>query len=343
MHVSLFDYTLPEELIAQYPCAQRDASRLLVYDRAQHTIAHRNFKDVIDYLERGDLVVFNDTKVILARLFARRKETHGRVEILLLEKIGRRRYRVLLKPAKRLKCDEELLISNDHGLACRLIDPVQKIVEFNRDGLMRDLPNYGHVPLPGYIRRSDEQSDRERYQTVYAKKVGAVAAPTAGLHFTSQLIRQLKKKGVNCAFLSLHVGYGTFAPIRCEDITEHHMHCEHFDIPLQTVNAIRKTKKQGGRVVAVGTTVTRALEANKCFIGASGVSKRLAGKTDVFIYPPYSFSVVDALITNFHLPKSTLYILVSALSGLSELKGIYQNAIAHQYRFFSYGDAMMLI
>ena len=341
--LSLFDYNLPKELIAQYPLGERDASRLLVVNRANDTLTHQHFSQLPDHLRKGDLLVLNNTKVMPVRLFAQRKSSGGRIEIFLLEKISKRRFRALIKPLKKLRLDEELLIENDHGLSCALVDAEKRIVEFNHDDVLQRIDECGHVPLPHYIKRSDEAIDRERDQTVYAQKEGAVAAPTAGLHFTESLLTILRQKGVNIAFLTLHVGDGTFASIREEDIAKHAMHEERFEIPQSTIALIRQTKDAGGRVIAVGTTACRALESNQDAIFRSAACRGgLKGRTDLFIYPPFSFAVVDALITNFHLPKSSLFILVSALTGMHRLKKIYQHAIEHRYRFFSYGDAMFV-
>lgn len=345
MSISLshFDYDLPKELIAQYPLKRRDASRLLVFNRDNDALVNDTFSHVSDHLKEGDLLVLNNTKVILARLFGHRKKSLGRVEIFLLEEAGKKRFRVLIKPLKRLKINEEILIDDDHGLSCTLIDAHKKIVEFNRENVFEGLGEFGHVPLPQYIKRSDEALDRDRYQTVYAKNEGAVAAPTAGLHFTESLLAKVRQKGVKIAYLTLHVGYGTFAPIREEDITKHVMGEERFEIPHSTITSIRQTKKAGGSIVAVGTTVCRALEANKeAILESTTRHAGVKGRTDLFIYPSFSFSVVDSLITNFHLPKSSLYILVSAFAGMRHLKKVYQCAIGCGYRFFSYGDAMFI-
>lgn len=344
MKLSLFDYDLPKELIAQYPLKERDASRLLVFNRADNSIAHEQFRQLPEHLKKGDLLVFNNTKVIRARLFAQRKQSGGRVELFLLEQISKRRFRALLKPLKRLRLNEELLIENDHGLSATLVDAQERIVEFNRDDVVERLREFGRVPLPAYIRRDDAALDRDRYQTVYAKKDGAVAAPTAGFHFTDSLLDTIRQKGIKTAFLTLHVGYGTFAPIREEDIAKHAMHEERFEIPPSTIALIRQAKEKGGRVVCVGTTTCRALESNKEAIFEPGTRRGgLKGRTRLFIRPPFSFAVADALITNFHLPKSSLFILVAALTGVRTLKEIYRQAIEHRYRFFSYGDAMLAL
>ena len=341
--LSEFDYKLPKELIAQFPLEKREQSRLLVFDRKDLFMKHDYFYSIVDYLNKGDILVLNNTKVILARLFARRKHSRGKVELLLLEEINNRRFRALISPIKRLKANEELPIESNNGLTFKLIDFANRIVEFNQDNVMDKLRSIGHVPLPKYIKRSDVESDRVRYQTVYAKEEGAVAAPTAGLHFTDSLLKRIKDKGVNVTFLTLHVGYGTFASIREQDISRHKMEEEHFEIPESTISLIRNAKKNKAKVVAVGTTVCRALESCKDLIlSDSIVKKSIKGKTNLFIYPSFKFSLVDSLITNFHLPKSTLYILVSAFVGLSNMRRIYKQAIEKNYRFFSYGDAMII-
>ncbi len=342
-NLSDYDYELPRELIAQYPLERRDASRLLVHNRREASVCHRHFSDIADYLEKGDLLILNNTKVVMARLFARRPATGGKVEIFLLEQVHKRRFRALLKPMRRLKIGEELIIDNDHGLSCRLVDAGNKVVEFSHDDVFKRLQECGHVPLPQYIKRSDEFLDRERYQTVYAKKEGAVAAPTAGLHFTRTLMGALKRKGVKIAFVTLHVGYGTFSPIRQESIAGHAMEEEYFEIPAPAISLVRRAKENKKRVIAVGTTVCRALESNKdALLTGAAARQAIKGRTALFIRPPFTFSVVDALITNFHLPKSTLFILVAAFAGLDQLKKAYQCAVAHRYRFFSYGDAMFI-
>lgn len=343
MNLTDFDYYLPNDLIAQFPLEKRGESRLLVLDRKDNSIAHRKFYNIVDYLSFGDLLVLNDTKVILARLFGRRKKTGGRVEALLLEKIGDRRFRALIRPISRLKADDEVIINNN-GLSFKLVDFNKRIVEFNKTGVLAKLKSIGHVPLPHYIKREDNLRDRQRYQTVYAEKEGAVAAPTAGLHFTKSLLGKIKDKGVNITFITLHVGYGTFAPLKEDDISSHKMEEEHFEIPLTTVNLINQTKRKNGKIFAVGTTTCRALEANKDkILNPSIIKKGIRGTTDLFIYPPFKFDIVDSLITNFHLPKSTLYILVSAFADLNNIMKSYQGAIEDKYRFFSYGDAMLIL
>jgi len=342
MKLSDFNYTLPKDLIAQFPLDKRDSSRLLVLDRPNQTISHRHFCDIADYLNKGDVLVLNNTKVILARLFGSRRNTGGRIEILLQEKLGRRRFRALIQPLKRLKIGEEIAVNNN-GITFKLVDFRERIIEFNCDKILNRLNNIGHVPLPQYIKRSDVPSDRNTYQTVYARREGAIAAPTAGLHFTKKLLDAIRKKGVKIAFVTLHVGYGTFATIKEEDVSHHKMHEEYFEIPKHTIKLIRQAKAHSGKIFAVGTTTTRALEANSGDIIGSGKLSDISGYTDLFIHPPYKFQVVDSLITNFHLPKSTLYILACAFAGLENIRKAYSRAIEDKYRFFSYGDAMMLL
>lgn len=343
MKIADFDYNLPKDLIAQYPLDQRDQSRLLVLDRKNSQIIHKKFYDIIDFLSSGDLLVLNNTKVILARLFGNRKATGASIELLLLEKLDERRFQALISPLKKIKLDEEIAINNN-GIFFKVIDFNNRIIEFNQDGVLDKLNNIGHVPLPKYIKRKDVLLDQDRYQTVYAKEEGAVAAPTAGLHFTQTLLKKIKDKGIGIAFLTLHVGYGTFASIRGENISEHKMEREYFEIPNETVELINKTKRNSGRIIAVGTTTCRALEANKEeLLDGYPTKDNIRGYTDLFIYPPFKFGMVDALITNFHLPKSTLYILVSAFAGLENIKQAYVQTIENRYRFLSYGDAMLII
>lgn len=344
MRLCDFDYNLPKELIAQYPLDERDRSRLLVLCRKNNSLKHKRFCDIADYFNRGDLLVLNNTKVILAKLLAHRKKTKGRIEVLLLEKIGKLHFRALIRPLARLKIDDEIVVDSDHGLSFKLVDFSKRIIEFNRQDLLDKLDNIGHVPLPQYIKREDSFLDRMRYQTVYAKVRGAVAAPTAGLHFTKPLLNKIRAKGANIAFITLHIGYGTFAPVRVDAISSHQMEKEYFQIPQRTIKLINQTRDNSKKIFAVGTSVCRTIEANKDKIFSnSGTHNAIRGYTDLFIYPPFEFSLVDSLITNFHLPKSTLYILVSAFAGLSNIKKAYAEAVENRYRFFSYGDAMLII
>jgi S-adenosylmethionine:tRNA ribosyltransferase-isomerase len=339
MKLTDFDYSLPKDLIAQFPSKERSDSRLLVLNRQEQSIEHKRFCDILDYLNKGDLLVLNDTKVILARLFGRRKNTGGKVEALLLDKISDRHFRALIKPLARLKIGEDISINNN-GLSFKLIDAKKRIIEFNKDKVLEKLGEVGHVPLPQYIKREDADIDRLRYQTVYARREGAIAAPTAGLHFTKPLLEKIRSKGVNIGYITLHVGYGTFAPVLEEDVENHKMHAEYFEIPLETARLVNEIKGKG-KIIAVGTTTTRALEANKDKIAkAEGL---ISGHTDLFICPPFKFQLVDALVTNFHLPKSTLYMLVAAFAGIAAIKKAYRQAIEDNYRFYSYGDAMLIL
>lgn len=362
MKPSDFDYELPPEQIAQHPCGQRDQARLLVHDVAADETAHRRVADLADYLEAGDLLVVNDTRVIPTRLFGRRR-SGGRVELLLIEPTGRGRWRALVNPARKLKPGELLPLEAGEREARMIERPLLEdgspamewIVELvgvaDEAETLALLEEHGHVPLPPYIRRpgarSDEPAaeaesaeDRERYQTIYAAHPGAVAAPTAGLHFTEDLFRRLEEKGVRRAALTLHVGPGTFRPVKTERIEEHRMHSERFVLPAAVCDAVAETRARGGRVVAVGTTSVRVLESRA---DDAGVLAAGAGSTDLFLRPGSRFRVVDALLTNFHLPRSSLLMLVSALAGRRRILGLYEEAVRREYRFFSYGDAMLLL
>lgn len=342
MKLTDFDYNLPKDLIAQFPLEKRDESRLLILNRQNRNIEHKKFSDVINYLNSGDLLVLNNTKVILARLLGRRRNAGGRVEALLLDRIDDKRFRALIKPLGRLRINEEISINNN-GLAFRLVDVNKRIIEFNQGNVLDKLAEVGHVPLPQYIKREDSPLDRIRYQTVYASREGAIAAPTAGLHFTKSLLNRIRNKGVKIAFLTLHVGYGTFAPVKEKNIQNHKMQAEHFEITSQAIKLINKTKGRG-RIIAVGTTSCRALEANKDkVLDQVPGENSIKGSTDLFIYPPFKFHITDGLITNFHLPKSTLYMLVAAFAGIKKIKKAYQQAIEEKYRFYSYGDAMLIL
>ena len=334
--LSDYDYHLPEELIAKYPVEPRDSCRLMVLDRKTQKIEHRIFRDIVDYLQEGDLLVLNDTKVIPARLIGR-KTTGAKIEILLLRPYTDNEWEVLIKNIKRLKPGQEVIIGEDFKAV--LLEKYQEgkaRVKLIGDNIKELINKYGHVPLPPYIERQDEERDKETYQTVFARKEGAVASPTAGLHFTKELLKKLEEKGIKKAFCTLHVGLGTFRPIQTEDITKHKMHEEFYQIPEETLQAIRETKEKGKRVIAVGTTVVRTLETY-------AQTGKKEGFSDIFIYPPYQFKMVDALITNFHLPKSTLILLVSAFAGKEFIFKAYNEAIQQKYRFFSYGDAMLIL
>ena len=340
--LSDFDYVLPSELIAQYPAYHRGLSRLLVINTSTHGLEHHRFRDITYFLREGDLLVLNDTKVLRARLMGRR-HSGGKVEVLLLasQDKGHRRYQALIKPLSRLKKDEELLF--DKGFSCRLVDPKEKIVEFQDACGPEVMEKIGLLPLPSYIERYPTLLDMRRYQTVFAKNEGAVAAPTAGLHFSKALLARLKRKGVEVATLTLHVNYATFSPVRSQDIRAHRMLPEYYEIPGETVACVRKAKKDKKRVVAVGTTVCKALEDRACDLLADGAASKLTGESRLFIYPPFSFRVVDSLVTNFHLPRTSLLMLVSAFAGRDLILKAYKEAVFKEYRFYSYGDAMLIL
>lgn len=340
MKVSDFDFYLPEELIAQVPLENRDESRLMVIDKHTGELEHRKFKDIINYLNPGDCLVLNDTRVIPARLIGEKEDTHAKIEFLLLKRIDENRWETLVKPGRKLK--EGSRVSFGKGELVGEIQEIKsngnRIVKFEYEGIFETvLDRLGQMPLPPYIKEKLE--DRERYQTVYSKASGSAAAPTAGLHFTNKLLEDIKAKGINIVFLTLHVGLGTFRPVKVENIEEHDMHSEYYELSEEGAKLINKTKESGGRVIAVGTTSCRTLET----IGDSnGFVKEQNGWTDIFIYPGYKFKIVDALITNFHLPESTLIMLVSALSSRENIMRAYKNAVDNKYRFFSFGDAMFL-
>lgn len=336
MKLSDFDYHLPKELIAKYPVEPRDSCRLMVLNRKDKTIEHKIFRDVIDYLKPGDTLVLNNTKVIPARLIGKKEKTNANIEVFLLRPIEDNIWEALIKNVRRLKKNQKIIISNDFYVEFLDRDDEKAIVKIHSKDIKSDLEKYGHVPLPPYIEREDEEKDKDYYQTVFAEKEGSVASPTAGLHFTKELLEKIKEKGVNIAYITLHVGLGTFKPVKTEDITKHKMHEEYFTIPKETLEMIQKTKENKKSVVAVGTTVVRALET----YGKFGKTK---GFTDIFIYPPYEFKIVDKLITNFHLPKSTLLMLVSAFADRDFILRAYNEAVKEKYRFFSYGDAMLIV
>ncbi|MGQ9856393.1 MAG: tRNA preQ1(34) S-adenosylmethionine ribosyltransferase-isomerase QueA [Fervidobacterium sp.] len=333
-----YDYFLPEELIAQQPIEPRDHSRLMVLDRTTGNIQHRIFKDIVEYLSPNDLLVFNTSKVIPARIYGK-KATGATIELLLLEKLSSGVWKCLVKPGKAVKEGTEIIFSRSGesiiGTCVGRAEEGTRIIEFsvNDDHVIF---SFGKIPLPHYIK--NENIEFERYQTVYAKHEGSVAAPTAGLHFTNELLEKIKSKGVRTAEVILHVGIGTFRPVKAEDIRQHKMHEEYYIVPEETVNLIDEVKSNGGRVIAVGTTSVRTLET----IARQPKSKSYSGKTDIFIYPPFEFKIVDALITNFHLPKSSLIMLVSAFAGYELTMQAYKIAVEEKYRFFSFGDAMFI-
>ena len=337
MKKSDFYYNLPDALIAQFPLDQRDASRLLCMDRHTGAIKDQYFTDIINLLNEDDLLVFNNTKVIPARLYGK-KQTGGKIEILIERVINANQAIAHIKASKAPK--PGTLIELDQGYACSVAGRVDDLfqLEFSQLNILDLLDKIGHIPLPPYITRADDVSDLTRYQTVFAKESGAVAAPTAGLHFDLGMLAKIKAKNIATAFVTLHVGSGTFQPVRVENLAEHVMHKEYFSVSQSTVDAVNATKAKGGRVVAIGTTAVRALES----ASQSGVLTTGFGDTDLFITPGYQFKSVDAMLTNFHLPESTLLMLVSAFAGYEPIMCAYQHAIDESYRFFSYGDAMFL-
>ncbi len=342
MRIEEFDYTLPPSLIAQYPPSQRGESRLMVLHRSDRTIEHRSFQDLLDYFLPGDLLVMNDTRVLPARLIGK-KETGGRCEILLIPSWNGANgvWEALIKGASKIKGGARIQFAeNLYGEVEEIKDGKGRI-RFSRQGdVMEILREIGHIPLPPYIKRQDNPMDKDRYQTVFAKRDGSIAAPTAGLHFTFPLLQSLGDRGVGTAFTTLHIGIGTFVPVKVENVEDHAMGAEWIEISEETVRAIVETKERKGRVIAVGTTTTRALESFADREGRIKPGKRLSS---LFIYPPYRFRLIDGLITNFHLPKSTLVMLVSAFAGKEFVMKSYEEAIQREYRFYSYGDAMLII
>ncbi len=334
-----FYYDLPEELIAQTPAQPRDGSRLLTYNRSTGEVKHEIFRDVINYLKAGDVLVINNTKVLPARLYAH-TENGGAVEVLLLKRLDKDAWEVLVKPGKKCTVGKRLYISEELALTVEEITKSgERIVKFYYDGVFEEiLERLGTMPLPPYIKT--KLNDKNRYQTVYAKVQGSAAAPTAGLHFTPELLERIKAKGVKIAEILLHVGLGTFRPVKENAITDHKMHSEYYEVSADAAEIINAAKRGGGRVIAVGTTSVRTLES---VADDNGLVKPQKGNTQIFIYPPYRFKCVDALITNFHLPESTLIMLVAALTGREEILNLYKTAVEEKYRFFSFGDAMMII
>ncbi|MGG1515804.1 tRNA preQ1(34) S-adenosylmethionine ribosyltransferase-isomerase QueA [Paenibacillus oryzisoli] len=356
MDVQAFDFELPENLIAQTPLQNRTASRLLTLNKATGETVHRSFENLIDYLEAGDLLVMNDTRVIPARLFGTKKETGAKVELLLLKQLGEDRWEALVKPGKRMQLGAVAEFgNNDAGEPLLTAEVVEvgdmgaRVLQFSYTGIFNEiLDRLGEMPLPPYIK--EQLPEKERYQTVYAKHEGSAAAPTAGLHFTQEYLDRIKSKGVRLAFVTLHVGLGTFRPVSVDKIEDHQMHAEYYILSQETADLINETKRSGKRIIAVGTTSCRTLET------AAGISREQGGGkngeplaiqpsqgwTSIFIYPGYEFGIVDALLTNFHLPKSTLLMLISALAGQDYIMRAYEEAVREQYRFFSFGDAMLI-
>ena len=342
MKLSDFDYKLPKELVAQYPLKKRDKAKLLVLDRSAKKIYHDKFSNLLDYLPKKSALVINDSKVIPARLFGKREITGGKVEVLLLNKLdGGYAYRCLIKPLKKIKLDEKIIF-NSGSFYAQLVDAKNKILRFNVKDVSSYLDKFGHMPLPPYIKRQDLPSDRDFYQTIYAKRKGSVASPTAGLHFTKESLAKIKKAGVEIANITLHINYSTFSPIKVEELEKHKMHSEHFRVEKNTVDLIKNIKANKGKIIAVGTTVVRALEtvANLPFQRKNRIYK---GQTDIYIYPGYKFKIADILLTNFHFPRSTLFLLVCAFASRSLIMRAYKEAIEKKYRFYSYGDCMLIL
>ena len=341
MKTSDFYYDLPEELIAQDPLEDRTASRLLVLDRQTGTVEHKIFSDVIDYLNKGDCLVINNTRVIPARLIGEKEGTGGKVEVLLLKRRANDVWETLVKPGKKLRPGAKITFG-DGRLRAEVLEVVEegnRLVKFCYEGIFEEiLDSLGEMPLPPYITHKLE--DKEMYQTVYAKFDGSAAAPTAGLHFTKELLNKIEEKGIKIASITLHVGLGTFRPVKVDDVNNHHMHTEWYEVNAEAAEIINETKRNGGRVICVGTTSCRTIES---VADENGYMKAKTGETDIFIYPGYKFKVMDGLITNFHLPESTLVMLVSAFAGKENVLAAYETAVKERYRFFSFGDAMILI
>lgn len=341
MKTSDFYYDLPKELIAQTPVEPRDSSWLLVLDKNSGEITHKHFYDIIDYLDEGDLIVANDSRVLPARIYGIKDNTGARVEFLLLKQISGNRWETLCKPGKKAR--EGARFTFGDGLlkatVAEVKDDGNRVVDFDCDeNFFSTLDKIGQMPLPPYI--TEELKNRERYQTVYSHELGSAAAPTAGLHFTEELMDKIKAKGVNIAYVTLHVGLGTFRPVKVDDVTKHKMHSEHYEVPAETAELIKKTKQNGKRVIAIGTTSCRTLES---VAAEHGEVIPCEGFTDIFIYPGFEFKVLDGLVTNFHLPESTLIMLVSAFAGYDNIMNAYKKAVDERYRFFSFGDAMAIL
>lgn len=340
MNVSDFNFELPEELIAQDPLEDRASSRLLVLDKESGEIRHKHFRDVLKFLRKGDCLVINDTKVIPARLYGNKVGTDAKIEVLLLKRRSDNVWETLVKPGKKMKEGAEVSFGDGllKGKVVGVVDEGNRLIQFEYDGIFEEiLDQLGQMPLPPYI--THQLKDKNRYQTVYAKHDGSAAAPTAGLHFTKELLEEIEAMGVKIAHVTLHVGLGTFRPVKVETIEEHHMHSEFYIVDEEEAKKINDTKKEGGRVICVGTTSCRTLESAT---GEDGILRAGSGWTQIFIYPGYQFKILDCLITNFHLPESTLVMLVSALAGKEHVMAAYQEAIRERYRFFSFGDAMFI-
>lgn len=347
MKISDFDYELPAELIAQRPTEKRDVCRLMVMNRAKGSIEHKHFYDILDYLNRGDCLILNNSKVLPARLFGEKEGTGAKIEFLLIKRIEGDRWETMVKPGKRLKPGDS--VSFGDSFRAEIVDygpDGTRIVDFKYEGIfMERLEELGKMPLPPYIERESTLEDKDMYQTVYCKEEGSVAAPTAGLHFTDELLKKAEEKGVKLAYVTLHVGIGTFRPVKCENVEDHSMHFEEYFIDEENAALINDTIRKGGRIISVGTTSTRTVESAAYFDEELGRYQVAAGSgnTDIFIYPGYKFKIIEALITNFHLPKSTLLMLISALYDREKILEAYEIAVKEKYRFFSYGDACLII
>ena len=340
MKLKDYFFELPEELIAQEPIKERDTSRLLVLDKRSGDVSHKVFKDITSYLEKGDCLVLNDTRVLPARLYGEKELSGGKIEFVLIKRMNGDIWEVILRPGRKAKVGSRFVFG-DGILKAEVIDIVDegnRLVRFEYDGIFEQiLDTVGMIPLPPYITKKLE--DKERYQTVYSKELGSAAAPTAGLHFTPEMLDEIRKSGVKTAYVTLHVGLGTFRPVKVDDVTKHKMHTEHYIMPQKTADMINETKKNGGRVICVGTTSCRTVESVATKNGCVCADE---DDTSIFIYPGYEFKCMDALITNFHLPESTLIMLVSAFAGFDNIMNAYNTAVAEKYRFFSFGDAMFI-
>ncbi|QCE40586.1 tRNA preQ1(34) S-adenosylmethionine ribosyltransferase-isomerase QueA [Psychroserpens sp. NJDZ02] len=349
MKLSHFHFDLPDELLAEYPAENRDESRLMVLNRKEQTIEHKMFKDIIEYFDEKDVMILNNTKVFPARLFGNKEKTGARIEVFLLRELNKeqRLWDVLVDPARKIRIGNKLYFGDDETLVAEVIDNTTsrgRTLRFLYDGsyeeFRKKLQMLGETPLPKYIKREVEPEDEERYQTIYAKEEGAVAAPTAGMHFSKHLLKRLEIKGVDFAEVTLHVGLGTFNPVEVEDLSKHKMDSEELKIEAAAVEIINNAKKEKRRICAVGTTAMRAIESS---VSSSGTLNEIEGWTNKFIFPPYDFSIANAMITNFHTPKSTLMMMVSAFAGHDFMKKAYEEAVKEKYKFYSYGDAMLII
>ncbi len=341
MNVRDFYYELPQRLIAQDPLEDRSSSRLMVLERTDGSISHRVFRDVVEYLQPGDCLVLNNTKVIPARLFGKKEGTDAMIELLLLKRLQDNQWETLVKPGKKARTGTKIVFGGGllYGEIVDIAEEGNRVIRFSYDGIFEEiLDRLGEMPLPPYI--THQLKDKQRYQTVYARHEGSAAAPTAGLHFTSQLLDEIREKGVEIAEVTLHVGLGTFRPVKTENVLDHHMHSEFYHIEQSEADKINRAKQSGGRIIAAGTTSTRTLES---IADADGYVKAASGWTQIFIYPGYQFRCIDGLITNFHLPESTLIMLVSALAGREHVLHAYEEAVKEEYRFFSFGDAMLVL